>query len=97
MTHAYLIPDTPLGNTVAGAQGVKTIPINRMRPRSFYTNLADSTSIKAGASHRVRGIAFGGDCEVARVLFPGDSGSHGQDAQLGPGMLGDSCATQLNQ
>jgi DMSO/TMAO reductase YedYZ molybdopterin-dependent catalytic subunit len=83
MTRAYLIPDTPFANILPGQQGVKTVPINRMVPRSFFTNLADSATLKVGESVRVRGIAFGGDTGVAKVLFSPDSGTHWQDAQLG--------------
>lgn len=84
MTRAYLIPDTPFADTVPGQQGVKTVPINRMPPRSFFTNLVDSTAVKVGEAHRVRGIAFGGDTGIAKVLFSPDSGSRWQEAQLGP-------------
>jgi DMSO/TMAO reductase YedYZ molybdopterin-dependent catalytic subunit len=39
MTKAYLIPDTPHADILPGQQGVKLIPINRMVPRSFFTNV----------------------------------------------------------
>lgn len=84
MTRSYLIPDTPHADVVPGQQGVKTVPINRMVPRSFFTNLADSAVVTVGRTTRVRGIAFGGDSGVAKVLFSADSGDHWQDAQLGP-------------
>jgi hypothetical protein len=32
----------------------------------------------------VRGIAFGGDAGLAKVLFSADGGSHWQEARLGP-------------
>jgi DMSO/TMAO reductase YedYZ molybdopterin-dependent catalytic subunit len=83
MTRAYLIPDTPFADVVPGQQGVKTVPINRMLPRSFFTNLADSATVKVGEVTQVRGIAFGGDTGVARVLFSPDSGGRWQEAQLG--------------
>ncbi len=83
MTKAYLIPDTPLADIVPGQQGVKAVPINRMVPRSFFTNLTDSTSIKVGETTRVRGIAFGGDTGIAKVLFSQDSGSYWQETRLG--------------
>lgn len=84
MTRAYLIPDTPFADIMPGQQGVKTVPINRMVPRSFITNLTDSATVKAGETTAVRGVAFGGDTGVARVLFSADSGEHWQDAQMGP-------------
>ena len=84
MTRAYLIPDTPLADIVPGQQGVKMIPINRMVPRSFFTNVADRAEFQVGAAKTVRGIAFGGDTGLAKVLFSADAGSHWQEARLGP-------------
>ena len=83
MTRAYLIPDTPLADVVPGQQGVKLIPINRMVPRSFITNIKDQAEIKVGRTTTVRGIAFGGDKGLAKVLFSSDAGSHWQEARLG--------------
>jgi DMSO/TMAO reductase YedYZ molybdopterin-dependent catalytic subunit len=84
MSRAYLIPDTPLADVVPGQQGVKMIPINRMPPRSFFTNVQDGARFKVGEKRIVRGIAFGGDAGLAKVLFSADGGSHWQEARLGP-------------
>ena len=59
MTHANLNHDTPLADVVPGQQGVKMIPINRMLPRSFFTNVLRRSEVqgrreKARARHRVR-------------------------------------------
>ena len=43
------------------------MPINRMPPRSFATNLKDGDKVRPGAPVPVRGIAFGGDCGVKNV------------------------------
>ena len=59
------------------------IPINRMVPRSFVTNLASGQQVKSAAPATVRGIAFGGDCGVARVDYSTDGGKSWQQAQLG--------------
>jgi DMSO/TMAO reductase YedYZ molybdopterin-dependent catalytic subunit len=83
-TRAYLIPDTPLADIVPGQQGVKLVPINRMVPRSFFTNVKDQAKFKVGETTTVRGIAFGGDTGLAKVLFSADAGSHWQEARLGP-------------
>ena len=80
---AYLIPDTPFANVVPGQKGVKMVPINRMLPRSFFTNLKDGAVLKVGQATSVRGIAFGGDTGVAKVLFTSDGGGHWQEARLG--------------
>ena len=60
------------------------VPINRMPPRSFFTNVRDGAVLKAGQTTTVRGIAFGGDTGVAGVLFSADAGSRWQEARLGP-------------
>jgi DMSO/TMAO reductase YedYZ molybdopterin-dependent catalytic subunit len=83
-SRAYLIPDTPLADVVPGQQGVKLIPINRMLPRSFFTNIRDEPRFKVGETAIVRGIAFGGDTGLAKVMFSADAGSHWQEARLGP-------------
>jgi DMSO/TMAO reductase YedYZ molybdopterin-dependent catalytic subunit len=39
MATAYRIPDTPHASVKPGETGFKTVPINRMVPRSFFTNV----------------------------------------------------------
>jgi DMSO/TMAO reductase YedYZ molybdopterin-dependent catalytic subunit len=83
MSKAYLIPDTPGANVTPEQKGVKMVPINRMLPRSFFTSLADGAVVKRGQTLNVRGIAFGGDTGVAKVLLSADQGQHWQEARLG--------------
>jgi DMSO/TMAO reductase YedYZ molybdopterin-dependent catalytic subunit len=83
MATAYTIPDTPHANMTPGQTGVKMVPINKMVPRSFITNVKAGTTLKAGASIVVRGIAFGGNTGVNRVDFSADSGKAWIPAQLG--------------
>jgi DMSO/TMAO reductase YedYZ molybdopterin-dependent catalytic subunit len=80
---AYTIPDTPHANVTPGQTGVKMVPINRMVPRSFITNIKAGASVSAGASTLARGIAFGGDTGVAKVDFSADGGKTWQPAKLG--------------
>jgi DMSO/TMAO reductase YedYZ molybdopterin-dependent catalytic subunit len=80
---AYLIPDTPGANEAPGQTDVKMVPINRMVPRSFFTNLADGAAVQRGEVLKVRGIAFGGDTGVAKVLVSADAGQRWQEARLG--------------
>jgi DMSO/TMAO reductase YedYZ molybdopterin-dependent catalytic subunit len=82
-TKAYLIPDTPFANVVPSQKDVKMVPINRMLPRSFFTNVQDGAALKVGQTTIVRGIAFGGDTGLAKVLFSADSGGRWQEARLG--------------
>jgi DMSO/TMAO reductase YedYZ molybdopterin-dependent catalytic subunit len=82
MAVAYTIPDTPHANIAPGQSGVKMIPINRMVPRSFFTNLAAGASIPASTRLPVRGIAFGGDTGVAKVELSADGGKSWQATTL---------------
>lgn len=84
MTKAYTIPDTPGANVKPGETGFKMVPISRMVPRSFLTNLRPGDRLKTGVPTVARGIAFGGDTGVGRVEFSSDGGSTWQNAQLGP-------------
>ena len=84
MKTAYRIPDTPHANVKPGESGVATVPINRMAPRSFFTNMANGATVKPGAPLSVRGIAFGGDCGVAEVELSDDGGGTWRAAALGP-------------
>jgi len=80
---AYTIPDTPHASIKPGETGVKMIPINRMVPRSFVTNIPSGQKVKAAAQTGLRGIAFGGDCGVAKVDYSIDRGQSWRQAQLG--------------
>ncbi len=81
MKTAYRIPDTPDNSVAPGATGFATIPINRMRVRSFVTNLADGDKLAAGR-HELRGIAFDGGSGIARVELSTDGGTSWHDAAL---------------
>ena len=83
MAKAYTIPDNPHANMKPGQSGVKMVPINRMVPRSFITNLKTGAKVSAGVPTLVRGIAFGGDTGVAKVDFSVDGGKHWTTTQLG--------------
>jgi len=83
MATAYRIPDTPHANVEPGQTGFKTVPINRMVPRSFFTNMRSGDKIRAGATVALRGIAFGGDRGVAQVEVSTDQGQSWQNTSLG--------------
>jgi len=83
MTTAYTIPDTPHANMTPGETGIKMVPINKLVPRSFITNIKAGARVTAGAPTLARGIAFGGDKGVARVELSSDGGKSWQAAQLG--------------
>jgi DMSO/TMAO reductase YedYZ molybdopterin-dependent catalytic subunit len=80
---AYLIPDTPGADMTPGQAGVTMVPINRMVPRSFVTNLKDGATLKAGAPTLLRGIAFGGSTGVKAVDVSLDDGATWRPTTLG--------------
>ncbi|MGA0585850.1 molybdopterin-dependent oxidoreductase [Dyella sp. KRB-257] len=82
MATAYRIPDTPHASVNPGQTGFKTVPINRLVPRSFITNLSDGSQVPAGHAVAVRGIAFGGDTGLAKVMWSSDGGAHWKEAAL---------------
>ena len=83
MKSAYLIPATPHAAVKPGQTGFPTEPINRMVPRSFFTNVTAATTLKPGAPTPLRGIAFGGDCGIASVDTSIDGGATWRPATLG--------------
>jgi DMSO/TMAO reductase YedYZ molybdopterin-dependent catalytic subunit len=83
MKTAYTIPETPHANVTPGQTGVKMVPINRMVPRSFITNIKAGASVRAGSPTLARGIAFGGDTGVAKIDFSADGGKTWRPAKLG--------------
>ena len=83
MKSAYLIPATPRADVKPGQTGFPTEPINRMVPRSFFTNVTAATKVKPGAPVPLRGIAMGGDCGVAAVDVSTDGGGTWTAATLG--------------
>ncbi|RDS86104.1 molybdopterin-dependent oxidoreductase [Dyella psychrodurans] len=82
MAKAYLIPDTPHASITPGQTGFKSVPINRMVPRSFITNLRDGDRVLVGHTVEIRGIAFGGDTGLSKVVWSRDGGAHWTDATL---------------
>ena len=82
MKTAYTIPDTPGADMKPGQTGVKMVPISRMVPRSFVTNLPNGAEVKPGAAS-LRGIAMGGAAGVRGVDVSTDDGASWRPATLG--------------
>jgi DMSO/TMAO reductase YedYZ molybdopterin-dependent catalytic subunit len=79
----YRVPDTPHASVTPGETGFKTVPVSRLLPRSFFTNVSDTTTLKSGAAVAVRGIAFGGDSGVSQVELSADGGQSWKRTALG--------------
>ena len=82
-TTGYRIPNTPHATVRPGETGVKVVPVTRMVPRSFITNIHSGDRVPAGRPTQARGIAFGGDCGVAHVDLSVDGGKSWHPTQLG--------------
>jgi DMSO/TMAO reductase YedYZ molybdopterin-dependent catalytic subunit len=80
---AYLVPDNHFANVHPGETGFKQIPINKMLPRSFFTNLQSGAMLNTGQTATVRGIAFGGFNALKQVQFSADAGRTWTPAHLG--------------
>jgi DMSO/TMAO reductase YedYZ molybdopterin-dependent catalytic subunit len=80
---AYTIPDTPRADMKPGQANVPMVPINKLNPRSFVTNIQAGSRIAPGKPVSVRGIAFGGDTGVKQVDFSSDGGKGWHAARLG--------------
>jgi Oxidoreductase molybdopterin binding domain/Mo-co oxidoreductase dimerisation domain len=83
MATAYRIPDTPHASVKPGETGFKTVPINRMVPRSFFTNVRNGDAARSNTTMPIRGIAFGGDCGVSQVELSADQGRSWHKTNLG--------------
>jgi len=79
----YRVPDTPHNTVNPGRTGFKLVPVTRNFPRSFITNIRSGDMVPVGTPAPARGIAFGGDCGVARVDLSIDSGKSWHPTQLG--------------
>ena len=79
----YRVPDTPHDTINPGQSGFKLVPVTRNFPRSFITNIRSGDAVPVGMPAQARGIAFGGNCGVARVDLSIDSEKSWQPTQLG--------------
>jgi DMSO/TMAO reductase YedYZ molybdopterin-dependent catalytic subunit len=84
MAKAYKIPATPGADIAPGTKDFPTVPISRMNPRSFITNLREGQAVPLAAAIPVGGIAMGGDRGVAKVELSSDGGQSWRVADLGP-------------
>jgi hypothetical protein len=84
MAKAYLVPDNATATVAPGTRDFAKVPINRMPPRSFITNIVDNQAQPWSPVMAVGGIAFGGDAGVRGVEVSGDGGMSWAAAQLGP-------------
>jgi DMSO/TMAO reductase YedYZ molybdopterin-dependent catalytic subunit len=82
-TRAYRFPTTPNHSVTPGDTGFKLTPVTRNFPRSFITNIRSGDKVSLASPTLARGIAFGGDCGVARVDLSLDGGKTWLPTELG--------------
>lgn len=80
---AYKVPDNHFANVRPGETDVPQVPINRMLPRSFFTNIRSGATLNMGHQALIRGIAFGGVNALKQVQLSLDGGHTWTDTQLG--------------
>lgn len=83
MKKAYRVPDTPCGCTEPGAPPTPTVPINRMKVRSFFAVPQNGARVAAGRPITLKGIAFDGGYGISEVEFSADNGASWRRTQLG--------------
>ena len=83
MAKAYLVPDNATATVAPGTKDFAKVPISRMPPRSFITNVADGAVRAFVPVLPVGGVAFGGDVGVRGVEVSGDGGATWAPARLG--------------
>ncbi len=86
MATAYRVPDNPSKSVEPGTAPKKTVPISRFTIRSFITNVAPGTTLRAGREVPMRGIAFDSGHGIREVAFSGDGGRTWHAAELGKDM-----------
>lgn len=84
MVKAYKIPTAPFASVTPGTKDFPAVPINRMIPRAWITNITEGATVAWQPHLPVGGIAMGGDAGVARVDLSADGGRTWTPAKLGP-------------
>jgi DMSO/TMAO reductase YedYZ molybdopterin-dependent catalytic subunit len=83
MVKAYRIPASPCGCVEPGVTPARTVPINRMKVRSFMISPTQDARIPVARPVALKGIAFDGGYGIAGVEFSSNDGSSWKRAVLG--------------
>ena len=83
MQKAYRIPASPCECVEPGATPARTVPINRMKVRSFIISPQDGARLAVGHPVVLKGIAFDGGYGIASVEISADEGNSWRRARLG--------------
>src|SRR5258708_5737834 len=83
MKTAYRIPDNDCNCVEPGTAPKATIPINRLKVRSFITSVGNDAKVAAGQPIVLKGIAFDGGTGIKDVAVSSDGGKGWKPAKLG--------------
>lgn len=83
MKKAYRIPDTPCGCVDPGTAPARTVPINRMKVRSFMVTPRNGARLAVGRPVTLKGIAFDSGYGISEVQISSDNGTTWKRTQLG--------------
>lgn len=83
MTKTYRMPDNDCGCVAPGTRAEKTVPISRLRVRSFITSHMAGAVVAAGQVE-LAGLAFDSGAGIRRVMLSADGGVSWAEARLGP-------------
>jgi sulfite dehydrogenase len=80
---AYRIPDNACGCVEPGTSPSRTVPINRLKVRSFIAVPADDARVPRGRAVQLKGIAFDGGYGISEVQISDDAGNSWRRVELG--------------
>jgi sulfite dehydrogenase (cytochrome) subunit A len=83
MTTAYRVPDNDCLCVAPGSVAANTVPISRLKVRSFITSLSDDAVVKVGRHILLKGLAFDGGTGIKTVAVSSDDGVSWREAELG--------------
>jgi DMSO/TMAO reductase YedYZ molybdopterin-dependent catalytic subunit len=83
MTTGYAVPASLHADVTPGSTSYTPVPVGRMAPRAFITNIRQGEKLVPDTPTVARGLAMGGDNAVARVDFSADGGQSWKSAKLG--------------
>lgn len=80
---AYRIPDNTCGCVEPGTSPSRTVPINRLKVRSFIAMPANDARVPIGHAVQLKGIAFDGGSGISEVQISDDAGNRWRRVALG--------------
>jgi sulfite dehydrogenase (cytochrome) subunit A len=83
MTTAYRVPDNDCLCVTPGTAAANTVPISRLKVRSFITSLSNDAVVRAGRRILLKGLAFDGGTGIKTVEVSSDAGVSWREAEPG--------------